>query len=144
MFFCAISGEPPLEPVVSTKSGKVYERRLIVKYINENGTDPTSGDKLDESDLVAITACKLCLVYVLHDMVLHLVLLISPRDRTTSAPNPYINPCFTSLLPKRMGCASFGNLFSATTTPSDASGAQLRALQRRCCSQSHCTPHTGA
>ena len=58
MFFCAISGEPPLEPVVSTKSGKVYERRLIVKYINENGTDPTSGDKLDESDLVAITACK--------------------------------------------------------------------------------------
>ncbi|KAL1726876.1 WD40-repeat-containing domain protein [Schizophyllum commune] len=56
MFFCAISGEPPQEPVVSAKSGKVYERRLIVKYINENGTDPVTGDKLEESDLIAIKA----------------------------------------------------------------------------------------
>lgn len=56
MFFCAISGEPPQEPVVS-KSGNVYERRLIVKYITENGTDPVTGEKLDESDLVAVKAC---------------------------------------------------------------------------------------
>ncbi|TRM65671.1 WD40-repeat-containing domain protein [Schizophyllum amplum] len=56
MFFCAISGEPPQEPVVSAKSGKVYERRLIVKYITENGTDPVTGDKLEESDLIAIKA----------------------------------------------------------------------------------------
>jgi len=56
MFFCAISGEPPQEPVVSTKSGNVYERRLIVKYINENGTDPITGDKLEESDLLDIKA----------------------------------------------------------------------------------------
>ncbi|KAF7310559.1 hypothetical protein HMN09_00598700 [Mycena chlorophos] len=55
-FFCALSGEPPAEPVVSSKSGKVFERRLIVKYITENGTDPTTGDKLEESDLVAIKA----------------------------------------------------------------------------------------
>ncbi|KAF9269950.1 WD40 repeat-like protein [Marasmius fiardii PR-910] len=56
MFFCAISGLPPQEPVVSTKSGKVYERRLIVKHIEANGTDPVSGDKLEESDLIAIKA----------------------------------------------------------------------------------------
>ncbi|GLB36481.1 putative nuclear matrix protein NMP200 [Lyophyllum shimeji] len=56
MFFCAISGEPPQEPVVSTKSGKVYERRLILKYINENGTDPITGEKLEEADLVTIKA----------------------------------------------------------------------------------------
>ncbi|KAG6919599.1 hypothetical protein DXG01_004263 [Tephrocybe rancida] len=56
MFFCAISGEPPQEPVVSTKSGKVYERRLIVKYITENGTDPVTGDKLEEADLITIKA----------------------------------------------------------------------------------------
>jgi hypothetical protein len=54
MFFCAISGEPPQEPVVSIKSRKVYDRRLIVKYINENGTDPITGDKLEEADLIAI------------------------------------------------------------------------------------------
>ncbi|KAJ7630539.1 WD40-repeat-containing domain protein [Roridomyces roridus] len=56
MFFCALSGEPPQEPVVSVKSGKVYERRLILKYITENGTDPITGDKLEESDLVVIKA----------------------------------------------------------------------------------------
>ncbi|KAF9023392.1 Prp19-domain-containing protein [Hymenopellis radicata] len=56
MFFCAISGEPPQDPVVSAKSGKVYERRLIVKYINENGTDPITGDKLEEADLITIKA----------------------------------------------------------------------------------------
>ena len=56
MFFCAISGEPPQNPVVSKKSGHVYERRLIIKYITDNGTDPVTGEKLEESDLVAVKA----------------------------------------------------------------------------------------
>lgn len=56
MFFCALSGEPPQDPVVSSKSGQVYERRLILKYINENGTDPTTGDKLKEADLISVKA----------------------------------------------------------------------------------------
>ncbi|KAF8523073.1 WD40-repeat-containing domain protein [Hysterangium stoloniferum] len=56
MFFCAISGEPPQDPVVSQKSGHVYERRLITKYITENGTEPMTGEKLEESDLIAIQA----------------------------------------------------------------------------------------
>jgi pre-mRNA-processing factor 19 len=56
MFFCAISGEPPQNPVVSKKSGHVYERRLILKYITDNGTDPVTGEKLEESDLVAVKA----------------------------------------------------------------------------------------
>lgn len=57
MSFCAISGEAPQEPVVSAKSGFFYERRLILKYINENGTDPITGDKLEESDLIAVKPC---------------------------------------------------------------------------------------
>jgi hypothetical protein len=56
MFFCAISGEPPQDPVVSSKSGHIYERRLIEKYINENGTDPITGEKLEEGDLVTVKA----------------------------------------------------------------------------------------
>ncbi|KAJ3574618.1 hypothetical protein NP233_g1652 [Leucocoprinus birnbaumii] len=56
MVFCAISGEPPQDPVVSIKSGQVYERRLITKYITENGTDPITGDKLEESDLIELKA----------------------------------------------------------------------------------------
>jgi U-box domain len=56
MFFCAISGEPPQDPVISTKSGHIYERRLVQKYITENGTDPVTGEKLEESDLVSVKA----------------------------------------------------------------------------------------
>ncbi|CCO27883.1 pre-mRNA-processing factor 19 [Rhizoctonia solani AG-1 IB] len=56
MFFCAISGEPPQDPVISSKSGHIYERRLITKYIAENGTDPLTGEKLEEGDLLAVKA----------------------------------------------------------------------------------------
>ncbi|EJD04406.1 Prp19-domain-containing protein [Fomitiporia mediterranea MF3/22] len=55
-FFCALSGEPPQDPVVSSKSGHLYERRLITKYIADNGTDPITGDKLEEADLVSVKA----------------------------------------------------------------------------------------
>lgn len=43
----------PLSP-----SGHIYERRLIKKYIAENGTDPITGDKLEESDLVELNVCS--------------------------------------------------------------------------------------
>ena len=39
-FVCGISGETVEEPVVSQVSGTVYEKRLIHKWIQENGTDP--------------------------------------------------------------------------------------------------------
>ncbi|UZJ55234.1 hypothetical protein CBS101457_004554 [Exobasidium rhododendri] len=52
--FCAISGEPPTTPVISTKSGLVYEARLIRKYVQENGKDPISGEELLEDDLLEI------------------------------------------------------------------------------------------
>ncbi|KAG0267246.1 Pre-mRNA-processing factor 19 [Mortierella polycephala] len=52
--FCAISGEAPEHPVVSKKSGQVYERRLIVKYIEDNGKDPVSGEDLSVEDLLDI------------------------------------------------------------------------------------------
>ena len=41
---------------MSSKSGHVYERRLIQKYITENGTDPLTGEKLEENDLLTIKA----------------------------------------------------------------------------------------
>jgi hypothetical protein len=52
------AGEAPTDPVVSTKSGNVYERRLITKYLAENGTDPITGEKLEESDLLSIKASE--------------------------------------------------------------------------------------
>ena len=70
MFFCAISGEPPQDAVVSQKSGHVYERRLIIKYIEENGTEPITGEKLEESDLINIQASEFITVAAVMNMVL--------------------------------------------------------------------------
>ncbi|KAI0103796.1 WD40-repeat-containing domain protein [Nemania sp. FL0031] len=51
---CALSGEAPQEPVVSKLSGSVFEKRLIEKYIEENGKDPVSGEDLTLDDLLPI------------------------------------------------------------------------------------------
>jgi pre-mRNA-processing factor 19 len=56
---CAISGEAPEEPVVSKKSGAVFEKRLIEKYIEENGKDPVSGEELDLEDLLPIKTARI-------------------------------------------------------------------------------------
>lgn len=40
--------------MVSPVSGCIYERRLIEKYITENGTDPMNGEKLNAAELVDI------------------------------------------------------------------------------------------
>ena len=44
----------PEEPVLSPVSNNVFERRLIVKYIHENGTDPINGEPLAEDQLLEI------------------------------------------------------------------------------------------
>ncbi|RIA79853.1 WD40-repeat-containing domain protein [Glomus cerebriforme] len=54
--FCAISGEPPQDPVVSKKTGQVYEKRLIIKYIADYGKDPITGEEITEDDLLEIKA----------------------------------------------------------------------------------------
>lgn len=44
--------------MVSKKSGQVYERRLIVKYIEDNGKDPVTGEDLSVDDLLDIKSSK--------------------------------------------------------------------------------------
>jgi pre-mRNA-processing factor 19 len=51
---CAISGATPTEPVVSTRSGHIFEKRLIVKHIKVTGTCPVTKEELSESDLVDV------------------------------------------------------------------------------------------
>ncbi|ERS97395.1 pre-mRNA-processing factor 19 [Sporothrix schenckii 1099-18] len=53
---CAISGEVPEVPVVSKKTGTVYEKRLIEKYIEEHGTEPGTETELDVEDLLPLKA----------------------------------------------------------------------------------------
>jgi U-box domain len=49
-----VSNEVPEHPVVSPVSGAVFERRLIEKYIADNGVDPINGKELTAEQLIEI------------------------------------------------------------------------------------------
>ncbi|KAJ2741948.1 hypothetical protein GGI20_004836 [Coemansia sp. BCRC 34301] len=56
-FVCSISGETPVQPVVSAKTGRVYEYRLLQKYLSENGRlEPQTTHELSEDDMVRVSA----------------------------------------------------------------------------------------
>ena len=49
-----MSGEPPVEPVVSRKSGHMFEKRTVLAYLTETGTCPISGQPLTAEDLIEL------------------------------------------------------------------------------------------
>ncbi|BES95533.1 unnamed protein product [Nesidiocoris tenuis] len=51
---CAISNEVPEHPVISPVSGSIFERRLVEKFITENGTDPVNGKELTVEQLIDV------------------------------------------------------------------------------------------
>jgi pre-mRNA-processing factor 19 len=55
---CSISGTVPEQPVVSKKSGHLYEKRLILKVIKETGRDPITSEVLEEDDLLELTSAQ--------------------------------------------------------------------------------------
>ncbi|KAG9445748.1 hypothetical protein H6P81_011876 [Aristolochia fimbriata] len=55
---CAISGEAPEDPVVSKKSGLLYERRLVERHIADYGKCPVTGEPLSMDDIVAVKTNK--------------------------------------------------------------------------------------
>lgn len=52
--FILVSNEVPDVPVVSPRSGSVFERRLIEKYVTENGCDPINGEDLKLDELIEV------------------------------------------------------------------------------------------
>ena len=46
--FILVSGEVPQDPVISLKTGHLFERRLIEKYLAVSGKCPVSGVDLGE------------------------------------------------------------------------------------------------
>ncbi|KAJ1766540.1 hypothetical protein IW140_006186 [Coemansia sp. RSA 1813] len=53
-FSCSISGEAPKEPVISSRTGHVYEKRLLQKYIDENGREPQTDHAPTEEEIIAV------------------------------------------------------------------------------------------
>nr|CAB3265184.1 pre-mRNA-processing factor 19-like [Phallusia mammillata] len=53
---CSISGEVPEVPCISPASGCVFERRLLEKYIQENGNDPTNGEPITPDQIIDVKA----------------------------------------------------------------------------------------
>lgn len=51
---CALSGNPLEEPVVSTKTGHVFERSVIEKHIDNTGQCPITGVDLEKQDLLTL------------------------------------------------------------------------------------------
>ncbi|KAF5841040.1 pre-mRNA-processing factor 19-like protein [Dunaliella salina] len=56
--FCAISGNVPDQPVVSNKSGHLFEKKLVEKYVRETGKCPITGEPLALEDLLPVKANK--------------------------------------------------------------------------------------
>jgi hypothetical protein len=54
----ALSGEILKNPVVSTKSGHVFEKSLIEKHILNTGQCPHTGSDLFQSDLLALKVAE--------------------------------------------------------------------------------------
>ncbi|KOX68485.1 Pre-mRNA-processing factor 19, partial [Melipona quadrifasciata] len=50
----SVSNEVPEHPVVSPVSGSIFEKRLIEKYLAENGVDPITGKELTADQLIDI------------------------------------------------------------------------------------------
>lgn len=49
-----VTNEVPEQPVISPSSGAIFEKRIIEKYILENGCDPISGKDLKQIDLIEL------------------------------------------------------------------------------------------
>ncbi|MEW5314056.1 MAG: hypothetical protein WDW38_005580 [Sanguina aurantia] len=56
--FCAISGSVPEHPVVSVKSGLLFEKTLVEKYVRETGVCPITKETLGSDDLLPLKTNK--------------------------------------------------------------------------------------
>ena len=58
---CALTGQPLVNPVVSIKTGHVFERDLIKKQVEQTGQCPITGVDLAWTDFVELSVSKAAL-----------------------------------------------------------------------------------
>ncbi|KAJ2119544.1 hypothetical protein GGH17_005597, partial [Coemansia sp. RSA 788] len=49
-----VSGEAPTEPVISAKTGRIYEKRILLKYMEEHGREPQTEHALSADDMISV------------------------------------------------------------------------------------------
>lgn len=55
----AVSGEVAENPCISHVSGCIFERRLLDKYVQEHGTDPTNNEPITPDQITDIKVCTI-------------------------------------------------------------------------------------
>nr|WJH19494.1 PSO4 [Euglena gracilis] len=55
---CCITGTSPEEPVISKKSGHLFERRVVEKYIEQHGKCPVTDEALEKEDLMPVQSSR--------------------------------------------------------------------------------------
>lgn len=58
-FNCALSDELPREPVISPHSGAIFEKSVILKYLEENKVDPVSGKEMSPNELIEVKTTQI-------------------------------------------------------------------------------------
>jgi len=51
---CSLSGHPLISPVISKKTGHIFEKEHIVKHVKQTGQCPITGCDLSEDDLIDV------------------------------------------------------------------------------------------
>lgn len=51
---CSLSGEPTLEPVLSLKSHRIFDKKLLRNFIEVNQKDPITDEEMTEHDVVPV------------------------------------------------------------------------------------------
>lgn len=54
LYYCSITGELAEAPVISKKTGHVFEKRVIEKYLDVNQTCPISNQPLTKADIIPL------------------------------------------------------------------------------------------
>ena len=111
----AVTNEVPQEPVVSP-SGHIFERRVIERYIMENGTDPISGEPLTVGQLIHIKGAHLCAHFRIS------LRFCSRPDRQTAHNAHGVDTGTTEDDAGRMGCGDVAVVHGTTTGTNRSSG----------------------
>lgn len=92
-----VSNEIAENAVISPVSGYIYEKRLLLKYVKENGTDPMTNEALNPEQLIEVKCMKVNLHYDMtqnkNRLIFLLFKLIHWSSQNHHRPQVY-QPCW--------------------------------------------------